>query len=156
MEISIGFIIPQQSEDQKGMPVSCFQNQKTINYHYIRTINVVVKKQNQTEFLSQSIFLTKILNSLRALDLLDFYIKRNLEVNIRKFAAGKLNLNPSIQPNNLVYKSSCLYVLVLPQWHHLMLWHIRSRLFKAIVFFDNHDKYVEFLDIFYNNFISSI
>ncbi|CAB5191879.1 unnamed protein product [Rhizophagus irregularis] len=107
-------IILQQSEDQEGIPVSCFQNQKTINYHYIRTINVVVKKQNQTEFLSQSIFLTKILNSLRALDLLDFYIKRNLEVNIRKFAAGKLNLNPSIQPNDLVYKSSCLYVLVLP------------------------------------------
>ncbi|RGB22115.1 hypothetical protein C1646_776613 [Rhizophagus diaphanus] len=90
------------------------------------------KKQNQTEFPSQSMFLTEMLNSLRTLDLLDFYIKRNLEVNIRKFAE------------------------VLPEWHRLMLWYIRGQLFRAIAFYDNHDEYVEFLDIFYSNYKSSI
>ncbi|RGB30783.1 hypothetical protein C1646_764880 [Rhizophagus diaphanus] len=114
------------------------------------------QQQSEDQEGKPSIFLTEMLNSLRTFDFLDVYIKRNLEVNIRKFAEGELNLNPPIQPNDLVHKSPCLYVLVLPECYHLMLWHIRGRLFRAIAFYDNHDEYVEFLDIFYSNYKSSI
>ena len=57
-----------------------------------------------------------MLNSLRTLNLLN-YIKKNLEVNIRKFGEGEFELDPPIQPGDLIHKSSCLYALVLPKWH---------------------------------------
>ncbi|CAB4473410.1 unnamed protein product [Rhizophagus irregularis] len=67
---------------------------------HLKTINVVVKKLNQTEFPSQPIFLQKMLNDLRRLNLLN-YIKKNLEVNIREFDGNELTLNPPIQPGDL-------------------------------------------------------
>src|SRR4051794_18459179 len=102
------------------------ENNKT---PHIRTINVVVKKLNQTDFPSQSIFLDKMLNDLRTLNLLN-YLKKNLEVNIRKFDENKLTLDPPIQPGDLPF----------------------GQLFRAIAFYKDHDEYVEFLDIFYSKF----
>ncbi|PKY20515.1 hypothetical protein RhiirB3_469822 [Rhizophagus irregularis] len=79
----------------------------------------------------------KMLNDLRRLNLLN-YIKKNLEVNIREFDGNELTLNPPIQPGDLVHKSSCLFASILPNWHRLMLWHIRGRWFRAIAFFEDH------------------
>src|SRR4051812_26688936 len=121
---------------------------------HIRTVNILVKKLDQSEFPALSRYLNDLLNSLRTLNLLKV-IKRNSEVNVRKFGEDELKLNPPIKPGDLVHKSCCLYVLILPGWHRLILWHIRGRLFRAIAFFDDHDKYAIFLDIFYNNFITS-
>jgi hypothetical protein len=116
-------------------------------------INVVKKTKSNGISVPVNV-LTEMLNSLRTLNLLD-YIKRNLEVNIREYAENETTLDPSIQPNDLVHKSFCLYALVLPQWHRLMLWHINGWLFRTIAFFD-HDEYVEFLDIFFSDYKSNI
>jgi len=72
----------------------------------IKKINIVVKKQSQTEFQTQSVFLTEMLNNLRTLNLLDYYIKRDLDVNTRTFAENETTLDPPIQPNDLVHESS--------------------------------------------------
>src|SRR5436190_1008491 len=76
----------------------------------IRTVNILIKKLDQTDFPSQSTYLKIMLNNLKRLNLLN-YITRNLEVRIREYVEDELKLDPPIQPDDLMHKSYCLYVL---------------------------------------------
>ena len=74
-----------------------------------------------------------------------------VEVRIRNYEEGQVRLDPPARVGDLVHKCSFMYALILPNTGRLMLWHLRVRWFRAIAYFDDHDAYAHFLNIFFTN-----
>jgi len=92
-----------------------------------------------------------MLNNLNEQKLLGF-INRNVKVRLREFQDGKLKLDSPVETRDLVHKFFNIYVLVLPRHARLILFHLSDNWFRAVAYFNDHDTYINFLNIIFSNF----
>jgi hypothetical protein len=111
----------------------------------------VVKFLDPARFPVLSIYTTQMLKDLNDAGLLNDVVGFYFKARVREFRNGEIRLSPSVDIYDIVPKGSYMYALVLPRGQYLMLRHLREEWFRCIAFFNNHDKYSDFLSNFFTN-----
>ena len=116
--------------------------------------NIMIKQLDPIMFPTLSRCTAQMLNDLNTTGLLNRVIGLNVNCNIRKYQSiqrGAIRLDPPIAVFNIVPKEDGLYAFVLPNGHYIVLRHIRDNWFRALAYFQIHNFYTNFLDIYFTN-----
>jgi hypothetical protein len=122
----------------------------------VMTANIVINPLDPTMFPTLSGCTVRMSNDLNTAGILNRVIGLNVNCRIRRFQIGENRLHPPVDVFDIIPKENGLYAFVLPNGHYIVLRHIRDNWFRALAYFQVHDLYTNFLDIYFTNRINMI
>ncbi|PKY54358.1 hypothetical protein RhiirA4_548178 [Rhizophagus irregularis] len=159
MEVALTIVSGRQLEQPGKKAIETLRQQEP-KPPLVTKVNIVVKILDPIQFPTLSQFTNQMLQDLRRDGILNDVIGCCVQGKIRELrivdeATGKVELvGQKIGSYNIVPKESYMYTLTLPNYHFLMLRHLRGKWFRCLAYFCDHDSYTNFLNIFYTNKIS--